>query len=192
MGHSTIGGPKGLGSFTNTPSTTADFNKARDLIALMGNYRGAVTEAARDLITGGALYAGLAVYNTDRSMLEVYDGSGWVPAFGEPTFTTITYSGIYSAGTPSPRLVLLNGWYALEGVVVSSTATFVAGTTYTIGTIPSAKAPAFTRTFPIMVNSVFGWVSVDTSGNITLASSVGFTGGLIAHINGARWPDKTL
>jgi hypothetical protein len=77
MGWSSSGGPKGLGTFNNTPGTVSDFNKARDLVALMGNYRGAVTETERDAITGDSLYAGLMVNNTTQGTLEMYDGSGW-------------------------------------------------------------------------------------------------------------------
>lgn len=130
--------------------------------------------------------------NTTDGLEYEHDGTSWVPVGGDPKFDVITYGGVYSAGTPTPRLTLLNGWYALEGVVTSSSATFVAGTGYTIGTIPSAKAPAATRTYPIMTNSVFGWVTVDSAGNVSIASSVGFTGALLAHINSARWPDKAL
>ncbi|WP_442575860.1 hypothetical protein ACSBPH_01535 [Microbacterium sp. F51-2R] len=77
MGWSSSGGPKGLGSATNTPSTQADFDKMIELIALMGNFRGGVSEAERDAITGDALFAGLLVYNTTKTRLEVWDGSGW-------------------------------------------------------------------------------------------------------------------
>jgi len=162
-----------------------------ELIARVGNLRVGTT-GERDAITGDALYEGLHFYNTTLDALQQYDGSGWVRVIGNAAFTALTYTGIYSAGSPAPRVTAMNGMYLLEGVVLSTTATFGANTAYTIGSIPSAKAPVSTRTFPIMVNNVFGWVSVDSSGNISITSSVGFTGVLIAHINGALWPDKTL
>lgn len=93
MGHSSSGGPNGLGVFNNTPSTTADLNKLLELLARMGNYRGRLTEAERDAITGDALYAGLMVFNSDTAALELYTGSGWdqlIPAPGSANVTLET------------------------------------------------------------------------------------------------------
>lgn len=80
MGYTPGVGTKGLGEFTASSSTTADLNKLLELIALVGNYRGALTEDERDDIVGDALYAGLLVFNTDSARLEIYNGTGWTPA----------------------------------------------------------------------------------------------------------------
>lgn len=77
MGYSSSGGPKGLGVVSSTPSTAADFNQVIALIAQMGNFRGSLTEAERDAISGAALYAGLLVFNSTVGTLEKYSGSGW-------------------------------------------------------------------------------------------------------------------
>lgn len=117
---------------------------------------------------------------------------GWVHASGKPNITAITFTGIYSAGTPAPRLLEMNGRYFLEGVVVSATASFSSSIGYTIGTIPAAKAPTQNRLFPIFTNGVFGWAVVDPAGSIQIASSVGYTGAMSARLEGASWLDKRL
>lgn len=105
MGYTAAGGPKGLGQFNDTPQTAADLNKAIELIAQMGNYRGDLTEAQRDALSGGALYAGLLVFNTTAGRLERYDGSGWsTPGFafamatGSYTVTSLAANGGNSTG----------------------------------------------------------------------------------------------
>lgn len=85
MGISTSGGPKGLGTVLDSNTPLSDLTKIIELIARVGNFRGGMTEDARDDITGAALYEGLAVYNTDTEALELYDGAGWVPVWHRRT-----------------------------------------------------------------------------------------------------------
>lgn len=122
MGYSASGGPKGLGTFNSTPQTVADLTKLVELIARMGNYRGAVTASERDLITGGALYNGLLIYNTTDGTVEIFNGSAWVvllrlirpmlkvvgggQSCANSTFTTLTWTSaeietveMWSSGT---------------------------------------------------------------------------------------------
>jgi hypothetical protein len=117
---------------------------------------------------------------------------GWFHLGGKPTFTALTFSGIYAAGVPAARVVEVAGRLSLEGVVVSSTANFAAGTYYQIGTIPADKAPVNGIQYAATLNGVFGGVSISNTGAVSFFSSVAFTGGLNLYLAGASWPDKKL
>lgn len=81
MGYTTTGGPKGLGVVTDSNTPLSDFNKMIELIARVGNLRVGTT-AARDLLSGDALYEGLHYLNTTTDVLEFYTGSGWAAVGG--------------------------------------------------------------------------------------------------------------
>lgn len=93
MGYSTTDGSagKGLGSFTDTASTEADFDKVIELIARMGNVRVGTT-AERTALTGSSVYEGLHFYDTDLDALMKHDGSGWVIVFRDWVTWTPTYT----------------------------------------------------------------------------------------------------
>lgn len=117
---------------------------------------------------------------------------GWLHISGKPIISAISFTGIYSAGVPAPRLLEMGGRVWLEGLVISSVANFAASVGYNVGTIPVAKAPSQNRLFPIYTNGVFGWLVVDTAGVVSITSSVGYTGAMSARLDGASWADKRL
>lgn len=118
---------------------------------------------------------------------------GWFHTAGKPTTSAPTFAGIYSAGAPAPRVVEQAGRVSLEGTVTSSSANFVAGTTYTLGSIPSAKAPVAARKFACMSNgTAVALVTVDTNGALTMVLNSTFTGALSLSLDGCSWPDKNL
>lgn len=107
MGYSASGGPKGLGAFNNIPQTAADLNQLVALVARGGNYRGPVTEAERDAISGAALFAGLMVYNTTKSQLEIFNGSGWVLIWNDTGWQDLPLASgwtVESGDTPQYRV----------------------------------------------------------------------------------------
>lgn len=77
MGFTEGAGPEGLPAFTNSPQTTADFNKVRDLVALRGNSRKG-TFAEMDALVAPEAFDGLTFYTTDVGRTFLYQG-GWVP-----------------------------------------------------------------------------------------------------------------
>lgn len=117
---------------------------------------------------------------------------GWFHLGGKPTLTALTYTGLYGAGNPAPRLVELGGRNSLEGVAISSSASFAAGTYYQIGAIPADKAPVGGIQYAATLNGVFGGVSIASTGAVSFFSSVAFSGALSLYLGGASWPDKKL
>ena len=81
----------------------------------------------------------------------------------------------------------------LEGVVTSSSATFVAGTLYDIGSISSTYAPDYTLRFTCTANSTaVAELTVDSAGALKIRLNVGFTGPLDLSLSGCSWSDKDL
>ncbi|MET4780803.1 hypothetical protein [Glaciihabitans sp. UYNi722] len=118
---------------------------------------------------------------------------GWQVIAGRPVVSVVTFAGVYSSSGSSPvSLVQQNGRNYLEGTVVSTSATFVLGTTYTIGTVPAALAPLTPVVFACSANATaLGAVQVDASGNVTLVLNSGFTGVLALSLAGS-WRAKGL
>lgn len=136
-------------------------------------------------------------YRVDTKQLLVYlpDAAvpGWFQAGGRPLSTALTYVGIYSAGSPAPQIVDQGGRVHLSGLVTSSSANFLAGTTYTIGSVPSGKAPVDTKRFACMSNvTAVAQVTVAPTGVITIVLNTSFTGALTLSLDGCSWPDKNL
>lgn len=118
---------------------------------------------------------------------------GWFLVGGKPSTSTPTFSGIYSSGTPAARLVEQGGRVSLEGTVTSSSANFVSGTLYTLGSIPASKAPTAPRKFACTANgTAVGSVIVDSTGALTMILNSTFTGALGLSLDGCSWPDKNL
>jgi hypothetical protein len=98
MGYTSTGGTKGLGVFNDTPSTVADLNQLRDLIARQGNFR-VETTGSRDAIPAGQLYEGLTIYNSTSKSVETYTGSGWLAIYAPDVDDQVASSpNIYGAG----------------------------------------------------------------------------------------------
>ena len=141
MGYSSTDGPsgKGLGSFTNTPSTTSDLNKLLELVGRMGNLRVGTT-ATRTALTGSSLYEGLHFYDTTLNDLWVYDGAAWVTGYDDDGYTNVsTFSPFWSATAGyTPRVRRVGQRIDLYG---AATAAAGAGADGGIITVPSGFRP---------------------------------------------------
>ena len=182
--------------------------------AFSARFRGS-TGAAQDVIVANeaarntaipAPVQGDSVFRNDKGYVEQYFGTyhattnpggatvaGWYPITGKSVASeVITYAGIYSAGNPAGRVYAQGGRVYLDGGVVSTSATFNAGTVYTIGTIPAARAPSRNLSFAVTSNNVHAVLTVTTAGTITFVMSVAFTGLLNLSLAGPSWPIGSL
>lgn len=190
MGYTTTGGPKGLGQFNNTPQTTADLNKLRDLIALMGNFRGSVTESERDSITGDARYDGLMVFNVEAGQLEVWsdDLADWWSPMSPAIFGPETMGPNWSESSAYPILFRIVG----DRVDIEGAATLSAGGAFTnILTVPTAAIPSAQRWVGTVfgdAGNVVGMLHVNTLGVLRLLYRTGtMTAGQILPLSGSYW-----
>lgn len=155
---------------------------------------GAKTYATQASLTAsGTGYAGqLAVVTSDSTtaLNGVYlsNGSAWSYLTGAPFTGTITYTGIYSAGSPAPVLKTRGARTGLSGVLVSTSASFVAGTAYSPFTIPTSFAPASTQTFACSGNgtAVFQ-VAIGSTGGVSITPNTSFTGTLSLFLAPCQW-----
>lgn len=146
--------------------------------------------AARTAQVG--MVAGDTGYQIDTKAEYLYDGTGWVPVLN-PVYGSMSFISVFVPdSTRTPRAARQTGRVFLEGAVRSTNATFVAGTVYTVGSIPAAFAPKIAKAFAIDLNRVHGYVVVDASGSVGIMSTVGFTGVLDASIDGLNWVDKAI
>lgn len=101
-----------------------------------------------------------------------WDGAKWVG--GPPV--GISYTGIYSASSISAALIRADRGYALfEGRVVSTSANFVVGSTYTVGTVPDGYRPAKEETFAVPVKGPYmGRLVIQPAGTILFEVSQTF------------------
>jgi hypothetical protein len=119
-----------------------------------------------------------------------WNGTAWVRSYG--VIGAFTANGIYSAGSPVPQAVSMNGRVFLEGIVTSSSATFGTGTVYAVGSIPAAFAPTSNRTFPVFAGvgtgSALGYIVVASTGAISLVfiTNPG-TGTLLLSLDSVSW-----
>jgi hypothetical protein len=137
---------------------------------------------------------GQVAYRLDVQREYTYLGAtiGWFHSGGKVETAAISYTGIYSAGSPAPRLVHNQGRIHLEGFLASSSASFVVPNYYTFGSIPVAFAPLTFHQFPVYLNAVLGFVTVDTGGNLALFTTVNFTGPLQLYLDSVSWTHKLL
>jgi hypothetical protein len=118
----------------------------------------------------------------------VWSGSKWNSTNSAFTVGAFTPTGIYSAGTPTPQAVAVNGRVYLEGLILSSSASFASGTTYSLGSIPAAFAPPAKRIFAVSVNTVVvGALIVNTNGTLQWIPNSSFTNALSMSIDGPSW-----
>lgn len=147
MGFTPGTGPKGRGRFNSTPSTTADFNQALDLINEFGNYAGAIEEWDRDAITGAALYDGLLIYNLTAGRLEIRHMNTWVPLF---TVGTATATPTVANGWQIPSLNVVTGRDGWAHLTFNAIRTTTSSADATIVSIPAG--------FRTLTNHYgFGW-----------------------------------
>lgn len=178
---------------TTTQTSTAAITPTYAFTAMAGGCVFLRNQTEQDAFTP---QAGTIAWRIDTQQRLVYMPNattpGWFHIGGKPTFTALTFSGIYSAGSPAARVVESGGRISLEGIAISTTANFAAGTYYQIGTIPADKAPVNGIQYAATLNGVFGGVSISNTGAVSFFSSVAFTGALNLYLGGATWPDKKL
>lgn len=183
MGYTASGGPKGLGVFNNSPQTVADLNQLRDLIATVGNYRGTLTEAQRDAITGAALYTGLLVYNTTASKLQMYTGAGWSSVWSPATAvgTSVTPAAGTGFTLSNNQLYMRDGWLlgSIDWAKNSGTLSHGDGIlTLPVGARPTHDSAVASIMTPAPAQ--FQQLAVTSAGVVTALSPVsGRTGGSI-------------
>lgn len=121
---------------------------------------------------------------------------GWFHVGGAPAVggaVTITAGGAgFVNGTPAPRLRYQGGRYYLEGTFVNNiSAAFGAGSAYSVGSIPSAAAPAADRRVPISTNGPMAVsLIIAATGALSLVTHQAFTGTAVYALDGASWADK--
>lgn len=151
------------------------------------------TIAERDALTNVIEGDECHVINTDTTYEYFGSTIGWMHKAGKADISAYTGATIYSAGSPTPRALLVAGRVNLEGVIISSSATFVAGFVYDVGSIPAAVAPKTQQVFSVHTNSAsVAQVIVNTTGALQFRSDVGFTGALALSLDGASWVHKLL
>lgn len=170
------------------PSTATATNSANVVITQTFQYT-AMAGGVVPFPTASLLLAwanprdGQRAWALDTSQLYTYMANastpGWKLAGGKASIGAFTPQGIYLAGGTTPQVVQQADLARLEGKVTSSSATFVAGTSYTIGSIPAAFAPSATVDLLATSNiSAVAQVSITSTGSIVMVLNVTFTGAL--------------
>lgn len=104
------------------------------------------------------------------------------------TYGAFTPTGLYSAGTPTPRAGLLGSRIFGEGTIVSSSASFATGTSYTLGSFPAAFAGSNTQVMIAISNSAPPVALIlAPSGSLSMQVSAAYTGTLAVHLDGVSW-----
>jgi hypothetical protein len=162
-----------LGVVTGTPAPSPVAPAIPNNATLLGYV--AVAANASSIVSGNI---------TQASSLATVFGGGYTSAAFTPT-------GIYTAGSPAPQVMQLGSRIFAEGMIASSSASFVTGNTYTAGSIPSAWAPSVNRVFACLTNiSATAWVQILNTGTITFAVGVNFSGLLNLTLEGCSWRPK--
>lgn len=131
------------------------------------------------LTAGDSCWVGFTQY--------LWTGSAWIGGT-----SGITFTGAYSSSGTTPVLAAIEGHRAyLEGVVVSTSQTYAAGTSYTLanaGGVPAAFCPLMNQSFVCTSNATaVAAVTVTTAGAISIVLNVGFTGALALNLGGISW-----
>ncbi|MDN4598450.1 hypothetical protein [Leifsonia virtsii] len=150
-----------------------------------------------DLKAWSTAVDGQLAYALDTGNLWEYIASAttpdWYHVGGKPQFAAFSPTGLYTAGTPTPQAAMSAGRVFLEGKVGSSSASFTAGTTYTIGSIPAAFAPPADVGIPLTSNlTAVALLTVTSGGTVTIVLNTSFTGALNLSLAGASWRVKGL
>lgn len=107
---------------------------------------------------------------------------------GGYTYGAYSPTGLYSPGTPTPRVGLLGSRVFAEGVIVSSSASFTAGTSYNIGSFPAAFAGSNTQTLIATSNiTAIACLTLTSAGALTMQLNIAFSGLLALHLDGVNW-----
>lgn len=156
------------------------------LLAAIWSFGG--TDAQRTALAAPKLREGITWRTTDTDLDWWYDGSGWKEGLGPTPNSALTYSGIYSAGAATPMVYRSNNRAYLEGLVISTSASFAAGTSYPFGTIPVGYRPVKAVKFAATSNvTVVAEVAITTAGAMTMVLNQGFTGALSLGLDGFNW-----
>lgn len=118
----------------------------------------------------------------------------WVGDQVTGAFTPASGAAGYAAGPVAPTLYRNGGRVYLEGNVISAGGvTFVAGTTYTVGSIPADFGPTVNAAFSCTSNATaVAQVVVTPAGTVTMTLNVGFTGALNLWLNNCNWKAKKV
>lgn len=157
------------------------------LLANIWNFAG--TDAARIAMTGAKLREGITYRTTDTDLVWYYTGAAWVEGFGPSAAGSVSFTGLYSAsGTMPVALTRENKRVFMDGTVISTAATFTAGTSYSLGTIPAGFRPVDTTKWAATSNATaVAEVTITSAGALTMVLNTGFTGALNLSLDGANW-----
>ncbi|KJL49147.1 hypothetical protein RS84_00259 [Microbacterium hydrocarbonoxydans] len=184
---------------TATQTSTAAITPTHAFTAMAGGCVFLRNQTEQDAFTP---QAGTIAWRIDTQQRLVYMPNattpGWFHIGGKPAdggaVTISAGSAGFAAGTPAPLLKIQNGRYYLEGTFVNSVgATFGAGSTYVVGSIPASSAPLVERRVPISTNGPMAVsLIIATTGVLSLVTHQAFTGTASFVLDGASWADKKL
>jgi hypothetical protein len=189
-------GPKNEPQYAGTgaPADAADLSEIATYAALVGN-RKTGTTAQRNAATGtSAAWEGLLWGDTTDGYEYRYTSGAWVG--GTTPFTFVGLYGQYGGTSETVKAVVQGGRVWLEGFASNvSSATFVAATQYTLGTIPVSLAPTKAQSFSCTWGDTgTASVTVDAAGNVTFLLNVGAAGvaagGFRLSLSGISWRTK--
>lgn len=116
MGYIDEAGPEGSPEFNNSPQTTADLNRLRDLAVLRGNsFKGTTTERG-EWVADGHATEGHSWYDATTKTLYMHNGSGWSPVYRKRATYTPTLTGITvgSGGTTVATYAIAGGFLRVD------------------------------------------------------------------------------
>jgi hypothetical protein len=127
-------------------------------------------------------------WDSINNILYIYNEGAWKPIHGDIGWANITMTGgtpNFIAGSPVPQYKVVNGIAYIKGMV-QPTGTTVAGTTYSVGTIPAGARPSNAVGVAIASNSFAttgtpdsllkpGRLLIATDGSMSIVSAFGST-----------------
>lgn len=175
---------------SSPPQTVLDLQAAVDYAEKVGGLL-KVTANQRQNLTSSQVKLGWLISETDTGRLYLSTAS---KPQGELVHTpeetgSVGFAGIYSSSSVSPvQIRSKNGRATLEGVAISTTATFDAGPTFTLGTIPAGFRPATDQVFAVPAfSTVLARLLVQSSGGVLFQVSATFNGTLAMGLAGVGW-----
>lgn len=164
------GGPRDVGVLPAGFTPIGDLTQILAVIAERGGYLGGQSEAFRDAISGAKLFTGIMLYNTDVEQLELFDGSGWVPAVpfiqsgsvettDEPTTTRQSLSFAFPEPFAAPPILMVSSYISFGGNRVVANAS-IGSTDATTGVIWYAADSNYSASS----QATFSWLAIGAKG----------------------------
>lgn len=176
-----------LAALLNAQSTALD--TALTSAINSNGWRRYTTYSSMTAVVNAAVGAHATVYADSNANLNGdyrWTGSAWVRDWA--LAGTLTPVSFYTAQVD---IIRQGGRIYLEGVIGSSAVSFVAGTTYTVGNIPSALAPARAQVFACVANSTaLAGLGIGTDGTVTMVLNSSFSGALVLQTGSTSWRQK--